>query len=111
MDANNAAGHLRAEPIRHVTFDLNRAALHVGADVHAGPAPNRDAASGHAASNPLDSSRVTVDFESIARFAVNRKEVVDLALPLPQVNREPPDLFVGQLQCDVGRKHFGFEGD
>ena len=76
--------------------DLDGAALHVRPEVHAGVAADGDAASRHAAADPLDLSRVAANLELVARLAFDGEEVVEPGLPLSQVDGQGPDLVVRQ---------------
>ena len=52
-----------------------------------------------------------MDLDLIASFAVDSKEIVDAALPLAEIDRQRADFFDARACHDVGREHFGFEGD
>src|SRR5205823_6232098 len=93
-DADEAAGHLAADPVRRVALHLDRAAPHVGTEVHPGVAEDRDPAAGHAAADPLHPPDVAADLDILTALPFHREHVIEPEPPLAEEHRQRPDRVV-----------------
>ncbi len=109
VNPDQSSGHFRANPVRCVSVNLDRAAFHAGTEVHARVPMDRDAAVRHAAANPLHLRQIPVQFEPVALFTLDIEEITQQIFAIAHRHREYRNLIPGSSAEIIGRKHFGFD--
>ena len=109
MDVDEAVLHFGADPVAGMAVNFDPAAGHVGAQMHADGAVDRDAALRHRPADPADLVQCAVKDEVVAPLAFDVEELAQRQLPLAVIDDERTNLSVRQLGQHVRRQHLRFQ--
>jgi hypothetical protein len=107
MNMDSALLHLSADPITCVSKDLDSATRHMGTEVHPDIPADRQITACHAPTNMSNAMQVTMNFDAIATFTLNVKEVIESSLPFSVIHNTRSNLFIRTLHQVIRRDHFG----